>query len=282
MKEVLNIPSVLEGNIWYHSRNKFLRAMHRHDELEVNLVVRGTARYLLANRHYDLCPGMQIWLFPEQDHLLLDESPDYEMWIVVFRPSLLKRMCQTPETSLLLETNPTALLCRRLQGEHAERLALLYHGLGQEVASDVHCFNAGLGYTLLSAWAAHQAASQAHGRDVHPAVEAAVRLLREAAPEQVLGVEEVAEQCGLSASRLSHLFRQQIGVSLVDFRNRLRIEQFVRLYAGGNRLNIAEAALAAGFGSYAQFHRVCRHHLGCTPLEYRRRLTKLETIQPLY
>lgn len=32
-----------------------------------------------------------------------------------------------------------------------------------------------------------------------------------------------------------------------------------------------EAALAAGFGSYPQFHRVFKRVVGCSPVDYRRR-----------
>jgi AraC-like DNA-binding protein len=62
-------------------------------------------------------------------------------------------------------------------------------------------------------------------------------------------------------------FRAQIGVSVVGYRNRVRIERFLGLVdlGGGNLL---AAALDAGFGSYAQFHRVFRRLLGVTPKEY--------------
>ena len=62
-----------------------------------------------------------------------------------------------------------------------------------------------------------------------------------------------------------------MGVSMVDFRNRHRIERFFELYRDGYRLNITQAAFEAGFGSYAQFHRVFRKTLGYGPAELRRR-----------
>jgi AraC-like DNA-binding protein len=57
-----------------------------------------------------------------------------------------------------------------------------------------------------------------------------------------------------------------MGVSLVDYRNRLRIDRFFECIqrTGGNG-NLLDAALEAGFGSYAQFHRVYRKFLGTTP-----------------
>jgi transcriptional regulator GlxA family with amidase domain len=58
-----------------------------------------------------------------------------------------------------------------------------------------------------------------------------------------------------------------MGVSLVGYKNRLRLERFFTLvHPGGG--NLLQAALDAGFGSYAQFHRVFRDLLGTTPREY--------------
>jgi transcriptional regulator GlxA family with amidase domain len=76
---------------------------------------------------------------------------------------------------------------------------------------------------------------------------------------------ELAKATAVTPRSLAKHFRNEVGVSLVDYRNRLRIERFIELCAGGNLL---EAALDAGFGSYAQFHRVFRQELGVTPKEY--------------
>ena len=100
--------------------------------------------------------------------------------------------------------------------------------------------------------------------------ERAARLLRDEADP--LPLDQVAARVGLSASRLSRLFHQQTGVTLVDFRNRQRIQRFLRLYGRGRRVSISQAALDAGFGSYPQFHRVFKQQMGCSPADYRRRL----------
>ncbi|MBA3709824.1 MAG: helix-turn-helix domain-containing protein, partial [Planctomycetes bacterium] len=74
---------------------------------------------------------------------------------------------------------------------------------------------------------------------------------------------------GLSASRLSRLFKQQIGLALVDYRNRLRIERFLAA-PRMPEASLLDAALAAGFGSYPQFHRVFKRMMGCAPAAYER------------
>jgi len=85
-----------------------------------------------------------------------------------------------------------------------------------------------------------------------------------------LGVDERARRIGLSASRLSRLFEQQLGVSLTDIRNRQRLDRFLRLYGRGRRITMLAAALDANVGSDAQFDRVFTRLMGCTPTQYRR------------
>lgn len=78
--------------------------------------------------------------------------------------------------------------------------------------------------------------------------------------------ERLAAELSLSPGYLARLFKSEVGVSLVEYRNRLRIEGFFRLVENGG--NLLDAALKAGFGSYAQFHRVFRNIVGSTPREY--------------
>jgi transcriptional regulator GlxA family with amidase domain len=56
-------------------------------------------------------------------------------------------------------------------------------------------------------------------------------------------------------------------MSLVDYRNQLRLERFMALVDSGGS-NMLEAALTAGFGSYSQFHRVFKQHRGKSPRGY--------------
>jgi AraC-like DNA-binding protein len=72
---------------------------------------------------------------------------------------------------------------------------------------------------------------------------------------------------GISPGHLARSFKTEMGVSLVEYRNRLRVERFFATVDRGGS-NLQEAAQEAGFGSYAQFHRVFRKLLGTTPREY--------------
>jgi len=87
-----------------------------------------------------------------------------------------------------------------------------------------------------------------------------------------LGGKEIAAALEVGLSTLTRVFKVMMGVSLVEYRNRLRLDRFEVLLERGNA-NLLDAALQAGFGSYAQFHRVFRAHVHASPREYLRRLS---------
>jgi AraC-like DNA-binding protein len=79
--------------------------------------------------------------------------------------------------------------------------------------------------------------------------------------------KEMATRLDISLGRLTRVFKTTMGMSLVEYRNRLRLDRLDVLVEQGGT-NLLEAALSAGFGSYAQFHRVFRALRGMTPREY--------------
>lgn len=97
-----------------------------------------------------------------------------------------------------------------------------------------------------------------------PAVQ---RLLAAVNRDPLVSARSLAKELSISAGHLTRLFRSEMGMSLVEYRNRLRIQRFFGLVGRGGD-NLLASALAAGFGSYAQFHRVFRRVVGTTPREY--------------
>jgi AraC-like DNA-binding protein len=112
------------------------------------------------------------------------------------------------------------------------------------------------------------------GRRAGPLFESPSQSLVSSAVEMLnkdpgMGGREIATALSISESRLGRMFKAVKGVSLVEYRNRLRLERFVALLDRGGT-NLLEAALEAGFGSYSHFHRVFRARLHATPREYLR------------
>jgi transcriptional regulator GlxA family with amidase domain len=85
--------------------------------------------------------------------------------------------------------------------------------------------------------------------------------------EPQLSGEQLAQRFRVSAGHLARTFKAEVGTSLVEYRNRLRLARFFAAMQTGQP-SVLEAAIQAGFGSYAQFLRVHRQLTGLAPREY--------------
>lgn len=83
----------------------------------------------------------------------------------------------------------------------------------------------------------------------------------------VIRIEDLARAVGLSVSRLSHLFKQETGESVIEHLNRLRLQQAALLMAHMGR-NASEASLDVGFNNYNHFAALFRQRFGCSPRSY--------------
>lgn len=269
MLQRLQLPASLDGSVWRYANLAAANRRHHHAELELNLVSRGRGTYLLGSRRYEIRRGDLLWLFPAQEHVLVEQTPDFTMWIAVFRRRAIRSTAVDPGARVLLERDYTGETCRRLKPQDLARFDDLFTQLSSTSAEEPGLTNAGLRYALLHAWQCFQSAAQVPVRELHPAVERAATLIRDHAASPSLA--RLASLVRLSPSRLSRLFKEQTGSNLVEFRNRQRIERFQQIYANGQRHTLLDAALQAGFGSYPQFHRVFRQVFGCSPAAYARR-----------
>ncbi|MBN9386676.1 MAG: helix-turn-helix transcriptional regulator [Chloroflexi bacterium] len=267
IKEELILKSEEDGDIWEHKfRGQPFTTIHRHTELEVNLVVSGTASYLLEGTRYELRANSLVWLFPEQNHILVDQSADYLMWIGVFKPELVNRLCVNPANAVLAELNPLGNFCKQLDTTRSYRLGALFKEL-QEGRADTSRYNVGLGYLMLLAWDAFQASNQfVSSTVIHPAVKQAIQVIQHV--DASIGVQDLANRVGLSVSRLSHLFKEQTGLSLIEFQNNHCLKRFLELHDDEPSITMLDAALQAGFGSYPQFYRVFKRLTGQNPAQY--------------
>jgi AraC family transcriptional regulator of arabinose operon len=112
--------------------------------------------------------------------------------------------------------------------------------------------------------------SDAAAPALDPRVAAVVERLGQLRGEP-LSVPALAHQVGLSPSRLSHLFKQQVGNSIVEAALAVRLRQAARLLAFTAH-PVAAIAHEVGFQSAFYFSRQFKAYYGQSPTVYRRRL----------
>src|SRR6476660_9157281 len=126
MRQHLHLPSRLDGNLWHYRNLGRANAMHHHAELEFNLVTQGAGLYLLANRKYQIRRGDLLWLFPAQEHVLIEQTLDFEMWIGVCKPEAVRRIATDASAKVLRQSNPSGEYFRRLPQPALARLEKLF------------------------------------------------------------------------------------------------------------------------------------------------------------
>ncbi|MFO1048315.1 MAG: helix-turn-helix transcriptional regulator [Geminicoccaceae bacterium] len=222
---------------------------HAHEDLEFNLVIRGAGAYRIGRDAHPLKPGTLIWLVPGQRHSLC-RSPFLEMWVVVVRPELVEGAWLPG-----LAAEPS----RHLPGEELIDLDALLSQVAQD-SDEPAVYNAGVAYALQRAWRVSRD-RVAQRPAMHPAVTRALLRLRES--EATLSLDALAAGAGVTAPYLSRLLIEHTGRGFVEWRNRIRLERFMAAWRPG--ANLLGTALEAGFGSYAQFHRIFGRLVGCSP-----------------
>src|SRR5579875_208168 len=129
MLQRLRLPSRLDGMVWRYANPAGANRRHHHAELELNLVTRGIGTYLLGNRRYRIRRGDLLWLFPDQEHVLIEQTADFQMWIVVFRRRLIRRTAVDPGFLPLQQPSFSEEACRRLQAQDVARFQEIFQQL---------------------------------------------------------------------------------------------------------------------------------------------------------
>lgn len=97
-----------------------------------------------------------------------------------------------------------------------------------------------------------------------------------------LTLEALAEKMVINRNMLSQLINQHIGLNFNDFINTYRINEAKRILAESLKkrefLKMWRIYVEAGFNSQSTYYRVFRKLVGCTPLTYKSRLSKINRV----
>lgn len=84
--------------------------------------------------------------------------------------------------------------------------------------------------------------------------------------------EDVARDCSVSVSHLSHLFQDVMHASILQYRDQLRVAHAAHLMAVSDE-KLTSIAYDCGFNSLSHFYRIFKKNTGKTPRRYRLEIT---------
>ena len=226
------------------------RPRHFHDEPELNLIVSGSATFGIGDAVVQARAG-ELLAFPAaQDHALLEASPDLYLFAIglssKYSADVLgteRHSAAVPAHVSLPQTELKALIARA--GNIVEQPGV------EQAAAELWEH---------AAWLRKRHAARLGGA-LHVFTRRALSVLAE---EPGLERDALAKAVRGSPCALSRYFHRDTGMTLVQYRTRLRLLRLIRSFDQGER-ELQRAARAAGFGSYSQCHRVFQAELGCSP-----------------
>jgi AraC-like DNA-binding protein len=242
------IPGTARGHVWHHVPAT-RRPRHFHVEPELNLIAAGRAVFGYGEATVSVSAGDLLWWPPGQDHVLLDATPDLDLYVIGVTPAFSEHVLAGGVSGALVGA-------ARLEFDEDTLTSLRTACAVQMAGVDAAAVERRVG----DLW------REAHGLrtripDRHPLT---VRALRSLLGRPDLKRAELARLIHGNASEVSRHFHRDIGLTLVAYRTRLRLIRFIQLVERGGR-SFLTAAIDAGFGSYSQCHRAFQQAFDCTP-----------------
>jgi two-component system response regulator YesN len=86
--------------------------------------------------------------------------------------------------------------------------------------------------------------------------------------DKPIGLADVAKASYMSISRLAHIFKEQMGITLIDYLTSVRVERAKQLLLATTQ-NCTEICFQAGFNNQSYFTRTFKRLVGMTPRQFR-------------
>ena len=258
--------------LWVHRGGApAMGEFHRHDDLELNVVLDGDLEYLFGGERLVIPAGHTALFWAAAPHRLIasDARPSSVVcWMhVPLRTALRWTLPASFGTEILAQRTvivPTAALGEHVEAQFETWLRDLDSG------SETQALLLEANALVLRILAQHQRGHAVPGATTRPDLQPVAAMAGFTAERfrDPISTVDIAQAAGLNPNYATTLFRQSVGTTLGEHLHRHRIAEAQRLLIT-TTMTTSAVAHAAGFGSssslYAHFARAC----GCAPGEYR-------------
>ncbi len=267
-------------DIEFHDRRQApskLQCMpHLHHELELVLMLSGTATAYADSVRATLGPGDVFLSFPNQIHHFESTGPENFMLFII-KPE------QMPDLSDLFHTGTPHSPVITGAGRD-EPVRKLFDALGDAcrqpgTAGKEYLLTLRRGYllALFSELLSRMTVTRLSMGD-SGALRSIVSFCTQNFSED-LSLSMLEEKLHLNKFYISHLFGEKLDMRFNDYINSLRIAEACRLLLG-SKLSITEISEQVGFNTLRTFNRAFMKQMGCSPSAYRKSDYEMRTPSP--
>lgn len=250
-------------NIQFQSRNNLDFPQHLHNVLELVFLRTGTVTAVSGNRRYSLEAGDVFVSFPNQPHGY-EDSRDVAGDVLILPSNFLSPWWQGHNSE------PVMPVLKKGQWEHTgvdadwERVLPDRKDLPAPVLQGYALVIAGKMLPLIPL--------QNQNANREDALGAVIRYIN-AHNREPLSRNELAQAVGYNESYISHLFREQLQTTFVDYLTALRLKDARELLQSPD-MTVSQISLMLGFGSIRSFNRAFSREFGTNPTAYRAQFTE--------
>ena len=250
--------------------------LHLHNELEINLIVRGSGYYIIDGNKYTFTEGDIILINSNELHRAF-ETEELTMMVIMFDPSWLAiEQRYDPELlapfreigtrfSNVLDTNNPVI----------EELRRMLYGMEEEYVRKLPSYVSIIRAHLIRFLASIHRSFALQELPKHAAKLQGIETIRKVVEQMERHIAEpwclqqLADLAHLSPSRFSYLFSLIVGTSPMDYLIQLRLGAAVHLLETSEH-KIIDICTQCGFRNLSNFNRLFRHYMGRSPSELRK------------
>ncbi|WP_051172115.1 helix-turn-helix domain-containing protein [Microbacterium indicum] len=254
-----------------HGTPPVMTRPHRHDDLEINVVISGHIEYLHGGEHIRLDAGEFSVFWGAVPHRLLDIDSHRESevcWIHIPLTTVLGWRLPEHQLGALLSPAPISVPTSAV----GRTILSAFRIWAEEIADEDTRVIAMLETQAIvrRALAHHAQSEPTGGAETGGAVFAMARFVLENFRDP-LSMDDIARSVSLTTHYAMTAFRAAVGMTLGAYLIRCRVAEAQRLLITTD-LSMTDVAAAAGFGSQSAFYEQFTRSCGRAPGAYRRAL----------
>ena len=247
---------------------------HQHEYYELLYVEKGKIDYLLDNKIYHLLPGDIILIPPKKPHKLLSFlDKETSRFVLMCSKKFLKKH-STPQTNLLticdsaINNNIFQLRFNDIQklelekNLHSISKMMLENSFGIDLLYIHRFIKIIITIIDLSIQNNNEDELMYNKNEI---INKIIKFINDNLSKKIV-IEDISNHLALSISRISHIFKNETGISVLRYINKKRLQLAKELIQKGETfINIS---IKCGFQDYTSFFRAFKKEFNITPGEY--------------
>ncbi|MCC6579385.1 MAG: helix-turn-helix domain-containing protein [Phycisphaeraceae bacterium] len=260
-------------NVWHQKVQQRMPVAHRHDDVEINVVLEGRANYLMGGWLTTIIQGQMCLFWAALPHQMVEVTPGtHGIWVSLPLSWLLDWKLPPAATRALLDGRLIVddKLCEWEIPAIRRWIDDFAAGANRRQIVELE-LEARIRRVMQNVRETDRASHEPPGPGLAK-VQRMARFIAEKFMEPIRS-QDIAQAAGVHPHYAMTLFHRHCNLTINQYLTRQRVGHAQRLLATGDD-GVTEVAMASGFGSVSRFYEAFVEICGCTPRQYRLRMRR--------